>query len=201
LEAEITWAATDLIEFGFGGGYLDATYKDFDTASAFVRSDGSDGTAPSPACADAIAGGGDTTFACSGFFAVDPVDLSGNRLVYAPKYSGHVRGQYIQPLNDLGSLSFNGIVSYSSKYFHDTTNLLEERSRVLVNASVTWMSANEAFAVTVFGENLTKRKYNLQRTFQELGGWRVPGPPRFYGVFLHDSVGADCPRPTFFDSK
>lgn len=186
VEAEVTWAAAEGLEIALAGGYLDPKYKNFETASAFAPTGGSATSAASPACvaARADADPANDVVACSGFYAVNPFDFSGNRMVLASKWTGNARVTYQHALGNLGSLTFNGIASYSSKFFFDTSNLLAEKARTLFNASVAWTSADERFSVAAFGENLTKEKYNTQQTFQEQGGWRVPGPPRFYGVRL-----------------
>ena len=65
------------------------------------------------------------------------------------------------PLGDNGTLILRGDWSYRSKTFNDAYNtaLLETDSTDLIDASVRWLSADEAWTVTLSGANLTDEEY------------------------------------------
>ena len=65
------------------------------------------------------------------------------------------------PLGDNGTLILRGDWSYRSKTFNDAYNtaLLETDSTDLIDASVRWLSADEAWTVTLSGTNLTDEAY------------------------------------------
>ena len=64
-------------------------------------------------------------------------------------------------LGDSGTLILRGDWSYRSKTFNDAYNtaLLETDSTDLIDASVRWLSADEAWTVTLSGINLTDEEY------------------------------------------
>ena len=64
-------------------------------------------------------------------------------------------------LGDNGTLILRGDWSYRSKTFNDAYNtaLLETDSTDLIDASVRWLSADEAWTVTLSGINLTDEEY------------------------------------------
>ena len=64
-------------------------------------------------------------------------------------------------LGDNGTLILRGDWSYRSKTFNDAYNtaLLETDSTDLIDASVRWLSADEAWTVILSGINLTDEEY------------------------------------------
>ncbi len=44
------------------------------------------------------------------------------------------------------------------------------------------MSEKEKYDITLFGDNLLDQHYNALQVRQATGGWRVPAPPRTWGV-------------------
>ena len=73
-----------------------------------------------------------------------PPDLPTHRLI--------VRGEYITPLTDSLDLFVDGIMSHKSRTFADTSNVLIQPSRTVVDASIGVSS--DKFRVAVFAENL-----------------------------------------------
>lgn len=180
LEADITWVPTDQFEFGAGGGYLDHKYKDF-IGDAYIPCGEVPGiSAGTPAEVDGKAA---AQAACAGqgglgLALVGGRTLSGNSLVNAPKFSGYVRGQYTQPLGEMGQIRLSSIVNYRTKAYFDVANRFVDKKRALVSANITWTSADERYLISVYGENLTGKKYSLINQPQATGGWHVQAPPR-----------------------
>ncbi len=166
LESDLLWKATDRLEIGVGGGYLNTKYKDY-IGDAYVPC----GMASTNAsCIDQ---GG------LGLALLPGQDFSGNRLVNAPKYTGYVRVDYEQPLAPgYGSLRFNTTANYRSASNYDPAGLFVERKRAMLSAKLTWLSEDESYYVSVYGENLTDRNYNVIMAPQSSGGWRIQGAPR-----------------------
>lgn len=180
LEADLTWVASSQFEFGAGAGYTDSKYKKFvgDAYFSCAQVPGLSATTPvevtgkNAAIAGCAANGG------LGLALVSGRNLSGNRLVNAPKFSGYVRGQFTQPLGDIGQLMLSAIVNTRSKAFFDPAGLYEDKSRTLVSGRVGWESADERYMLAVYGENLTGKKFYLNRSPQGTGGWQIQAPPR-----------------------
>jgi iron complex outermembrane receptor protein len=177
-EIEAVFAASDKLDFGFGGNYLNAKYKDYF------------GTANVPAASTAgctAAGGAVAPFppACIGYANV-AADFSGQGMVNAPRFTAYARVQYRATLSGgNGSLTANGLLSYSGKYYYNPEHSLAEPSKYLLSASLTWTSESEKLSVTLFGDNLLGEKYDIYKTILvNPGAYRIPGAPRTWGVKL-----------------
>jgi iron complex outermembrane receptor protein len=118
-----------------------------------------------------------------------PTDLSGRDVVRAPEISAGIDLTYDYSLGASGGLRFNVSFLYEDEntyYYNDDIGpefdtVLEERT--ILNASMTWSSADERYYVGAFGKNLTDDRY--QTAAQAVGVlWTFSnyGPPRTYGV-------------------
>jgi len=166
VEADLLWKASRQLEFGLGGGYLNSKYKDY-IGDAYVP------CGQVPDNATCIAQGG------LGLALLAGQDFGGNRLVNAPKFTGYARVDYDQPLPaGYGALRFNTTVNYRSSSSYDPAALFVERKRTMLSAKLTWLSEGETYYVSVYGENLTDRDYNVIMAPQASGGWRIQGAPR-----------------------
>ncbi|HUD31363.1 MAG TPA: TonB-dependent receptor [Novosphingobium sp.] len=175
IEGDLDWAPSRSLSFGLGGSYLDTEFTDFPGGQSFV---------PSYLTAACAAAGGVPAAACLGY-SVTPADHSGNRLPQAPKFSGYVRGSYTYFMANGSTVRLYGLASYSGDYYYGPDSSFgREPSKTLVTASLTFTSADEKFVGSVFVDNLLDEEYNTQYARQETGGWRVPGPPRTWGVRL-----------------
>lgn len=116
-------------------------------------------------------------------------DFSGREVVRSPEIMGTIDLTYYQELGDSGSLRYNVAWIYEDEntyYYNDDIGsafdtVLEERS--LLDASITWTSADEKWYVAAFGKNLTDDRYKTAS--QAVGAlWTFSnyGPPRTYGV-------------------
>ena len=170
LEFDLTVAATDRLQLALGGGYLKAEFDSYDDGDIGVPAYTTDACADDPA-------------ACLGF-AVEKGDLSGYDLPMAPDLTGYVRATYDVPTpSEWGHLVANVIYSYTSNFYYTADNQVEEPSKALLNAGVNWSSPSSRYEVGVFGQNLTDEEYNFTKNrFTATGGWRVPAPPRSWGL-------------------
>lgn len=156
VELEATAALTDKLTLMVSAGYLDASYKTFEADTDF------DGTI-------------DVTF-------------TGLPVARAPEFSGSIGVSYDQPIGNAGTLRLGAL------YYHEDENLfilsdLGEQfngnldAKDLVQANVTWLSANESWYVRAYGKNLTDDRYKI--AVQPVGAlWTHAqyGEPRSYGV-------------------
>ncbi|MET0546733.1 MAG: TonB-dependent receptor [Caulobacterales bacterium] len=191
VEGDLTWVPNDAWEFGLGGGYLDTKYKNFIGDAYTPCADVPGLSADTP---EEIAGKAAAIFACAptavnptgtnglGLALVGGRDLSGNKLVNAPKVSGYLRSTYTVQLADMGAgdsgrLQFSSILSYRAKAYFDPANNFEDKDRVLLSARAQWFSADDKLSLAVYGENLTGKKYFVSRPAQSTGGWQTPAAP------------------------
>lgn len=168
-EADLTLLVTRQFQIGIGVGYLDTEYESF-------RGDTYVPAFTTPACAADPA-------ACLGY-VVSSTDFSGRDMVFAPKLTGFVRGEYNMSLGSAGSLSASVLANYSDQYSYSPDGLIVEPSKTLVGASLLWTSASDRFNVRMFGDNLTNKEYHTWKTRQNTGGWRIPALPRTWGIRL-----------------
>lgn len=121
-----------------------------------------------------------------GFGATNLKDV---RKEYAPKWSGYLGVSYTMPLSaeSAGSVVFNADSSWRSGM---ATNPADnpvgyQDAYSLVNAAVTYRTADERYGITLYGRNLTDKYY---KTGGEASGgfalYDAVGRPRSYGVRL-----------------
>ncbi len=182
VESDLTWVPIDQVELGVGGAFLDSKYKDF-TGDAYMSCQVIPGLpTPTPAAAAGKAG---ALAQCAsqgglGLGLVGGLDLSGNRLVNAPRFSAYGRAQFTQDVSGIGTFTVGGVVNYRSTAYFDSGNLFTDKKRVMLSAKASWVSENDRYSLSVSGENLTDKKYFTVKSPQNLGGWRVVGAPRWF---------------------
>lgn len=99
--------------------------------------------------------------AYKGYIAPNGTDYSGNTLQRSPKHKFNIGGAITLPLGEVGSLRTQGNLSYQSAMFFNPDNLPinRESSYTLVDASMTYTSANEKWELSLWGKNLTNEVY------------------------------------------
>jgi iron complex outermembrane receptor protein len=115
-----------------------------------------------------------------------PVDNTNLKLRRAPRWTGHIAPRYSLPL-PAGSLDTRVDVSYSSDYETDVSNdaFAHRPAATLVDADVTFESNSSRYRVTVYGENLTDRRFIANGiSAGGLFAFNQPNRPRTYGVKL-----------------
>jgi iron complex outermembrane receptor protein len=181
-EVELSFAATDQLRIDAGLGWQDAKFEsvpggNFNPPCAAVRIANPLPMGPTfsdPTC-EALGGLG---------LATVIGNLQGNELPHAPPITAFVRADYTVATGS-GDLRFGATVNYSDEFSYTPDNLYTEPSKVLANASVDWMSEDERIRIGAYVNNLTDEEYHTHNAvLAASGGWRVPGPPRQYGVRL-----------------
>jgi iron complex outermembrane receptor protein len=126
-EVEALWHPTESLETSFGVGWLDTSTKDFFSF---------EGLTP----------GGEPIIE----------DLSGNKLVLAPRLNANGIARYSAPLAG-GRLLAQIDFSYADSYFFDTDNapLDVSDSATLWNARLAWRLPGDNVEIALFGRNLT----------------------------------------------
>ena len=163
--------------FNLRGGFeiLDAKYKDFPAGLyAFpnpISPANLPGNCRTPAAFNPNPGG-NTTLICN---------LSGNRMIRAPKFTMNFGASYDIALSGGSSIKLAANDAYNSGFFWDPENRLRQSSYHNISASLTWTSANEKWDVQIWGKNLADE--NIWST--ATGGTSdtySPGLPRTFGI-------------------
>lgn len=153
VEVEMTAQPSKALTLTANLSYLDATYSDYITA----RSD-----TPNV-----------------------PVDVTGNRLNNAPKWMFNAAAQYTTEIGNNGRISLRGEFRWQDDIFYTVFNdpAVGQDSYGLLNAMISWESADEHWKLTAYGRNLTNKLY-----FTSKPDWSPTGvggslpEPRVFGV-------------------
>lgn len=89
------------------------------------------------------------------------VDLSGNRLVNAPKFKFNTNAVYTIEMSGGAWVDVFGQLSYQSRIFHtqNNENLIGEGSLALVDARVSYHTEDGRWEIAVYGKNLFDKEY------------------------------------------
>jgi iron complex outermembrane recepter protein len=169
VETEFSYLATDRLRFRGAVDYLDARFTRFDTINQF----NSDLTIPPP-MAPLLP------------VPIPTTSYAGNRPRNSPEWAYSLSGEYDAPLAGDARLTFAVDVSYKSEQFFSEFNDPVEGTDdfTLLDARISYRSANERWTASVWGKNLTDElvesgsfAVSLSRTIG-----RTFLPPRTYGV-------------------
>jgi iron complex outermembrane receptor protein len=115
----------------------------------------------------------------------DEPDFDNNDLPYAPELKVYAGIQYIQPLGDMGDLTFNLDYTYTDDQFSDPSNSQVDSidSYNLWNARLAWTPTDGGWELAAWGKNLSDEEYNKVNNDNFLGTPRtVWGAPQLYAV-------------------
>ena len=108
-------------------------------------------------------------------------DATGNRLIRTPKFSYNV-GIDVHPPISTGKLTFSVNYAHTSAIFWSFDNVAKQKGYGLLNASISWNSDNDRYGVTVFGTNITDKKYFSSVVETSVTTWGNYGNPSVFGV-------------------
>jgi iron complex outermembrane receptor protein len=114
-------------------------------------------------------------------------NFKGNSLPRAAEDSYYVRSSYIIPMN--GGSEFDLVVSYAytGDFYFEAANspATLEDGYGLIDASLSWRSANGSWNVSAWGKNLDDEEYRIHSIVGNVAGTvDIWGPPRTYGMTL-----------------
>ncbi|RZF59191.1 TonB-dependent receptor [Sphingomonas populi] len=160
IEADLTGRITRELTLHASGGYLHTQLGDFPGAPNTNRlSNGLDDF-------------GDPTY-----------NAKGNRLPYAPKYSGNVGFDYRRPVES-GHVKLSSNLLYSGKAYGELDNRLFVKQYVALSASLGW-EGDDGLRVSVWGNNLTNTYYyTFIGATAGASDVAIPAAPRTYGITL-----------------
>jgi iron complex outermembrane receptor protein len=190
LEIESTWLATERLTLKGSLGYLDAEYDEFEFDSDGPERPGKDKNGNPATIGRGV-----------------PVDLTNLDIPFAPELQLYGEISYVTPLSNGASIEWMASLSYQDEAEtspfdpnaadndvtktplpnpvarHPTYTQMEERT--LVNANVTYTSADERYYVTLYGLNLTDEEYRVTaNSVGKLWNFTMYGPPMQWGMEL-----------------
>jgi iron complex outermembrane recepter protein len=118
--------------------------------------------------------------------ALGVLNLKGNSLPRAPKFTGSISGDYEFGLKDDSSLLLRAEFSYRDDSFFTpfNTNFAKGGGLSQLNARIGWRSADDRFNVGIYGRNLTDDVTEQTITVSGINNGTIVlyGPPRTFGV-------------------
>ncbi|ATE63579.1 TonB-dependent receptor [Rhizorhabdus dicambivorans] len=121
---------------------------------------------------------------------VQPFDATGNVLPQAPRFTGSASMTYRVIDNDgFGKLELYAAANHSSTTYFEADNRLRQRPYELVDMSLTWTSTDRRWQASLWGNNLTDKRYLVEAAGSAAADIAVAGAPRTYGVTLRARFG------------
>jgi iron complex outermembrane receptor protein len=155
VEFETVWRATPALTLSANGAYIDAKYRRFPNALAYIP----------------LAAGGNVGVT---------VNVADGRMLRAPKFTGNLSATYTVDTS-MGEVELSGNAYYSSKLSHDFIFRLVQPGHVVANARLA-LRPREDLELAVYGRNLGNEKVissTIISTFGDSVGFQLP---RTYGV-------------------
>lgn len=85
-------------------------------------------------------------------------DFKNNRLPSSPKFSANLGVDY-EIQTGFGKITPSANISYNDGYFYYPDNRIRQPSYLLVNASINWRSNDDRYGVSIYGRNITDKRY------------------------------------------
>ena len=153
---DMSWDATSELTFSAGAAVLDGKYKSFANAQALQPT----GT---------------------GSIQIT-TDLSGGRLLRAPKFSGNVSANYSVE-TDAGKIGAYASVYHTSSFGMEPSNRIRQKGYTTIDGEISFApSGIDGLRMVLWGKNLTNKAYlasSLTSTLADVGSYAAP---RTYGV-------------------
>ncbi len=130
-----------------------------------------------------------------------PVDLTALKPPFSPELNWGLAATYFQELESGGSITYNASVHYQDEYESDPfpanfqgadssgDPIIRQKAntqgedRTLVDAYISWQSANQNWGVTLYGKNLTNEIWrSTGQAVATLWNFTHHGPPREIGI-------------------
>jgi iron complex outermembrane receptor protein len=109
------------------------------------------------------------------------LDVSGNTLIRAPKWSGNINARY-STQTSIGRIEAAGALFYSSKFYLEPGNRITQPAYAQVNATLGWQPTEGGVELKLWGKNLTNKAVIFGANPSAGGDVIFHGPPRTYGI-------------------
>lgn len=141
VEAEVNARPLPNFRLQMAGAYLDAKFDQFCT---------SDSSRPTFLPDTCVANG----------VATPGINLAGNALPLAPRWSGSLAQFFDIPLSNGGMVTFTARESWKSRVYFSEFNLplASQPSKATLDLSLSWTSADKKMTASLFGKNVTDEK-------------------------------------------
>lgn len=107
-------------------------------------------------------------------------DASGKDMIRAPDWAANLTAAYKTEVMG-GELDMSMTGSYSSGFYWDPANTIKEAPYFLLSAKASWLSPEKTYKLSVWGQNLTDKKYRIYVNNTTTGNSGSPGRPLTFG--------------------
>jgi iron complex outermembrane receptor protein len=108
-------------------------------------------------------------------------NAAGNTMLETPLFQGSLGLAYTVK-SVYGALGSSLLYSYTTSFYWDADNRIQQPAYGLVNANLTWESPNGRWKTELWGKNLTDKEYFTFGSSAANGDIGSPAAPRTYGV-------------------
>jgi iron complex outermembrane recepter protein len=156
IDADISWTVSPDFSISAGAAWLDATYRNAE-ATVFIPN-----------------GAGNTT--------TPGVDISGNRLIRAPKFTGNIALNYSHETN-AGRFGAYAGAYYNSGFAMEVGNRIRQNSFATLDAELSFEPASmKGLRLVVWGKNMTDKAYLASLLQTDFADGVSYAEPRTFGV-------------------
>jgi outer membrane receptor for ferrienterochelin and colicin len=106
---------------------------------------------------------------------------AGNHLPYAPDVSANLGFDYFWNISG-GKLDLDANYYHNGGWYSEADNVQRQKAYDLINSSLTWSAANDAYWVRLWGKNLTDKAVATQISSTTFGTGAAYQAPRTFGV-------------------
>jgi iron complex outermembrane receptor protein len=157
VEVDGVWNPVEPFRLSFGAAWTHARYKDYKNAAVNVPN------------------------SIGGFTSV-PTDVSGNKMIRTPAFTGNISAQYTWD-TDMGDIEASALVYYSSKFYFEEGNRVFQPGYEDINASLAWRPNKfKGLQLRGYGRNLTNKHVISAYGAGTNHETAVYYPPREFGV-------------------
>jgi iron complex outermembrane receptor protein len=174
LDLDAQASVTSELKLSAGLELLHSRYESFPDAPISVAN---------PVIAPGSPSYGDGFFSAGTTYTTRAGGAAGNELPKAPKFSGNLSADYATPLG-IGKFAANATYAYDGSWYAESDNRLKQPSYGVLNAFLSFGSADDDLVFKVWGKNLTDKLYAAFIASQTNGDFAQWAPPRTYGVTI-----------------
>tara|TARA_R110002110_G_C13470229_1_gene720363 strand:+ start:33 stop:935 length:903 start_codon:yes stop_codon:yes gene_type:complete len=161
VDLEFVAALTESLTLTGGGAWLDATYKDFQSAPFAIQ---------------------DPSMSMGTPIIIQPGDASGNNLIQTPELSLNLALDYFLATS-MGQFRATMAYAWRDEYAFEPDQSIIQESYGLLNASLGLnMISGSGWSASLWGRNLTDEEYLVTGLTSQLVQLGQAGAPRTYGV-------------------
>jgi len=160
LDGQLSYDVNEDFSLGLGATYTHAKYKQFGNAVDYVQN---------PA---------------TGLFDHPDVLVDGNVMPRSPKFTANINADYKIRFASGANIALNANFYHTTKFYFDSPKRFSQGAYELLNLRATYNTADERWAFSIFGNNVTDSAYRIQVLPGDFAIQQVYGEPASIGASI-----------------